>query len=154
MATGTSESTALALKKKKKAGLFSSHFCLSLFTKEKEGNKGGLGVAQTPGWIVSRESPGWMVKKDWFPASQMCSVHYACPSFLPVQSSALHRMEMGRKMLSPNPAPTVLRNCPSHLPLSHPRPRPGRPLPIPGLAACPGLRPRDFAPEGSPTPPE
>ena len=40
----------LLKKKKKKAGLFSSHFCLSLFTKEKEGNKGGLGVAQTPGW--------------------------------------------------------------------------------------------------------
>jgi len=130
LATGTSESTALALKKKKKkAGLFSSHFCLSLFTKEKEGNKGGLGVAQTPGWIVSRESPGWMVKKDWFPASQMCSVHYACPSFLPVQSSALHRMEMGRKMLSPSPAPTL-----SLSPLLGPPAQPGS-----GAVSCPAL---------------
>lgn len=82
---------------------------MSLLTKEKEGNKGGLGVAQTPGWTASREDPGWKVKRGGFPASQKCSVHYACASFLPAQSPALHRLEMGRKTLSPAlPQPSAL----------------------------------------------
>lgn len=56
-------------------------------------------------------------------------VHYACPSFLPAQSSALHRMEMGRKMLSPSPAPTL-----SPSPLLGPPAQPGS-----GAVSCPAL---------------
>lgn len=73
--------------------------------------------------MVSKDSPRMEGEEGPVPTPQMCSALYACPSCFPALSRALHRMGLGRKMLSASPAPML---CPvtSSWPPCHPSPPP------------------------------